>query len=273
MEDKKILTDEEKRFLYLSAQPKLGLREKLEFAKFKKEQNYKRIQEAERFALTAGILSTLMLSTIFMPSSVLPVTICFGHLGYLAYLEQGYFKKVKAKAYYYFCVLNAEVNDEKYQTALNDNRQKAFNRSDSFDNRARAVHNFSKQLEKIDLDRQNAEGRNLKEAYYAIPRFRAEILTLSAISLVAGAFLPQMAFFCVAVGFAGLSSVLAKIDANMTRKKRFIHWKKKEERLKKELQKKMQAFEHLPILDTQNQLKKISHKERVKSDNTHQRDD
>ena len=274
MKNKDILTEKEKRFLFLSAKDKLTLSEELEYARFKKEENFNRMKEAERYALTAGVLSAVMLPTIFMPSAVLPIAICLGNLGYLAYMEQTYFKKTQQKAYYYFCQLNADVKDKKYQEMFRKNQKIALKRSNSLFDRAKAVDNISKQLEKLDLDRKNANGYYLKEDYYAIPRFRLEILSMCGLSLIAGAFLPQIAFLCISVGFALLSTILAKVDANTTRKDRYNHWAKKEQQLEQLIYTRSHPFENAQSTVQKIEIKKVAHQQKQKMpDNSRQKED
>ena len=274
MKEDDILTDEEKRFLSLSARPSLTLQEELEFASLKKKQNYKQIKDGDKHALTAGVVTALMLPTAFMPHFVLPVAVCMAQIGYLAHMEKTYFKKVKAKANYYFNELNVNAQDEKYKDTLDQNRQNAFNFSNSLSDRANAVDRFSRQLERIDLDRKNGLAHDLKEEYFSLNRFRVEILAMSAASLVAGLFLPQMAFLSFCVAASGLSVILAKADASTIRQNRLLHWEKKEEILKAQLQTKMRSFENQPVEQAENQVQKVSHHQKQKMpDTTRQKDD
>ena len=149
MKNKDILTEKEKRFLFLSAKDKLTLSEELEYARFKKEENFNRMKEAERYALTAGVLSAVMLPTIFMPSAVLPIAICLGNLGYLAYMEQTYFPKVKSKANYYFNILKANADEEKYSQVLKQNQRDAFDHSKNYFDRMRSADSFVREMENL----------------------------------------------------------------------------------------------------------------------------
>jgi len=276
MQNEDILTKEERRYLFLSAKKELNLQEQLEYARFKKEENFQTFKKAARHAFSTGCLSAAMLTTAFMPSFVLPVGLCCACLGYLAHMEQTYFRKVQAKANYYFNILKVKDDDKNYQRILQQVRTDAFDYSKNMFSRMRSAEQFAKQLERIDLDRKHGLAYDLMQEYASLPRFRIELATAAAVALVAGAFLPQMAFLSVGVCTAGLSALLGVVDAKTIRKNRYEHWLKKEEILKSQIQQKIQQFEkNKTELEAENNLKTVSSQKSLKHrvDSSHQKED
>ena len=274
MKNEEILTDKEKRFLFLSSKNKLTLSEELEYARFKKEENFETFKKSEKYAFTTACFSAMMLPTLFMPSTVLPIAICLGNLGYLAYMEQTYFPKVKSKANYYFNILKANADEEKYSQVLKQNRRDAFDYSKNYFDRMRSVDSFVREVEKIDLDRKNGLAYNLMDEYRSLPRFRIYLLAASVISLVAGYFLPQMAFMCICIAVAGTSALLATLEANTTRKHRYNHWAKKEQQLEQLIYTRSHPFENAQSAVQKIEMKKVAHQQKQKMpDNSRQKED
>ena len=276
MRNETILTEEEKRFLYLSAKDKLTLQEQLEYAQIKKKEISQTFKKANFHAFTTGCLSAAMLATAFMPSFVLPAALSCTCLGFLVRMEQTYFRKVQAKANYYFNILKVKDDDKNYQRILQQVRTDAFDYSKNMFSRMRSAERFAKQLERIDLDRKHGLAYDLMQEYASLPRFRIELATAAAVALVAGAFLPQMAFLSVGVCMAGLSAFLGVVDAKTIRKNRYEHWLKKEEILKSQIQQKIQQFEkNKTELEAENNLKTVSFQKSLKHrvDSSHQKED
>lgn len=276
MRNETILTEEEKRFLFLSAKDELTLQEQLEYAQIKKKEISQTFKKANFHAFTTGCLSAAMLATAFMPSFVLPAALSCVCLGFLVRMEQTYFRKVQAKANYYFNVLKVSNNDKNYQNMLMQIRRDAFDHSKSMFFRMKSADHFVKQLERIDLDRKHGLAHDLMQECALLPRFRIEIAIGAAASLIAGAFLPQMAFLSVAVCMASLSTLLGVLDAKIIKENRYAHWLKKEEILKSQIQQKTLQFEkNKTELEPENNLKVVSCQKNLKHqiDNSHQKDD
>ena len=150
----------------------------------------------------------------------------------------------------------------------------AFDRSKNYFERMRSLDSFVTQMEKIDLDRKNGLAYNLMDEYRSLPRFRVYLLAASAISLVAGYFLPQMAFMCVCVGMAGVSSLVSVLDANTVRKHRYNHWLKKEQQLEQLVYTRSHPFENEQGAIQNAQVKKVSHQQKQKMpERSRQKDD
>ena len=275
MKNGEVLTNKEKRLLQLSAQADLTLQEELEFAGLKKQQTQDQVKSAERGTLSAGALVVAMLPTLYAPSLVLPVAVCLGELGYLAYRERTDFKKIKAKAHYYFNVLNSGVKGNKSQEERSEEHQKGLNASDSVSKKSKQADNLDLLFGKKSWDIKNALGRDLKDEYFSFKQSRIETFALAAGALAVGLFFPQDLFLGFCLCSAGLATLFSKAEANIIKENRLSYWTKREEDLKAQLQNRTRSQEKQPqaSIEPQTQGKKIAHQQKKKiSDKDHQRE-